>query len=196
MSNAGGTLHTATFTKPTKPGIYLNPKGECPDRYKEGTVKALIHCSYRVSSDLTTFHASVEKLKQSFINNGHSNRMFDTILQNFINRTHQQDREKPLHIDPDHTHKIYYTNFFSSSYKIAERIMNSIIFNNTSCVNEEDELKLIIYYKLSNVKSTFSRNSKTPKLTKLQRSHLIYEYKCSYGEYGRLNNSYVGMTST
>ena len=176
VTNAGGTLHTATFTKPTNPGIYLNPKGECPDRYKEGTVKALIHRSYRISSDLTTFHASVEKLKQSFINNGYSNRMFDTILQNFINRTHQQDRENPPHTDPDHTHKIYYKNYFSSSYKIDERIMKSIIYNNTSCVNEEDELKLIIYYKSSNVKSTFSRNSETPKLTKLQRSHLIYEY--------------------
>ena len=74
--------------------------------------------------------------------------------------------------------------------------MKSIVYKNTSCVNEEDELKLTIYYKTSNVKNTLSCNSLTSKLPKLQRSHLIYGYKCSYGESGRLNNSYVRMTST
>ena len=74
--------------------------------------------------------------------------------------------------------------------------MKSFVYNNTSCVNEKDELKLIIYYKTSNVKRTFSRNNETSKLPKLQRSHLIYEYKCFYVKCGRLNNSYVGMTST
>ena len=94
--------------------------------------------------------------------------MFDTILQNFINRTHQQDRENPPQIDPDHTHKIYYKNYFSSSFKIDERIIKSIVYNNTPWVNGEDELKLIIYYRSSNVKSTFSRKSETPKLQKLR----------------------------
>ena len=57
---------------------------------------------------------------------------------------HQQDRENTPHIEPDHTHKIYYKNYFSNSYKIDERIMKSIIYKNTYCVNEKYELKLII----------------------------------------------------
>ena len=35
----------------------------------------------------------------------------------------------------------------SNSYKTDERFLKEIVVRNVSCVNDNDELKLIIYYK-------------------------------------------------
>ena len=75
-------------------------------------------------------------------------------------------------------------------------MMKTIVYSNVSCVNPSVELKLVIYYKTSNLKSAVSRNKTSPVLPKLQRSHLVYEYTCNYGECEHQKSSYVGMAAT
>ena len=182
-----------TFTTPRSPVIHLNSRGERPNTYNIGDIKTLIHRTYRVLTGVTTFHASAENLKQSFVNNGYSNRMLNVNLRHFISNKHQQDREHSFHVDHDHILEVYYENHFSNFYKIDERIIMSIVYNNTSCVDNEDKLMLIIYYKANNVRSTTSRNNESQKVPKLWRCFLKYEFKCSYGESERLKNSFVGF---
>ena len=46
----GDNFITTVYSKPTRTGIYLNANSECPQRYKDGTVKAIIHRTYKISS--------------------------------------------------------------------------------------------------------------------------------------------------
>ena len=54
---------TDVFKKPTDPGVYLNSISECPDRYKEGTIKNLINRTYKISSSPAIFQKSIKNLK-------------------------------------------------------------------------------------------------------------------------------------
>ena len=38
----------SVYQKPTNYGIYLNYKSECPQRYKDATINALIHRTYKI----------------------------------------------------------------------------------------------------------------------------------------------------
>ena len=67
----------SVFRKPTDTGVVLNALSKCPTRYKESTVKALIHRTYKISTDLTSFTSSIDALKQTFVNNAYSNTASD-----------------------------------------------------------------------------------------------------------------------
>ena len=75
--------------------------------------------------------------------------------------------------------------------------MKSILNCNITCKNPSEVVKLQIYYKSRHVKALIS-NNRTQTITKtaLQRSHVVYEYKCNIGECEHLNSSYIGMTAT
>ena len=187
-------FQTEVYTKPTDTGVYLNAKSECPQRYKTGTIKALIIRTYKISSDWSIFHRSIQNLKQALINNGYSNRDFDRVLNSYINPTRRQPA--PPNISDENTHEIFYKNQFSEAYKIDERIMKEIVHSNVKCKNQSDKLKLTIYYKSSQVSQFLSRNNSQPEKPDIQKTNLIYEYKCNIGECEHQLNSYIGSTVT
>ena len=135
---------TSVFQMPTNFGIYLHYNSECPQRYKDGTVSALIHRTFKISSNWQLFDNTINKLEQTFINYGYPNKLFDSILQNYLNK---KCTVSSKNIAPPNTHNIYYQNQFSNSYKTDERIIKQIVKDNTKCVNESDLLKITIYYK-------------------------------------------------
>ena len=55
IENKGGEYVTKVYKKPRDPGIYINSKSECPERYKEATIRNLIHRTYKISSNETLF---------------------------------------------------------------------------------------------------------------------------------------------
>ena len=64
IENDGSNRYcTKVYKKPTDPGIYIHNRSECPERYKEGTIKNLIHRTYKISSTEEIFSDSVKKLK-------------------------------------------------------------------------------------------------------------------------------------
>ena len=77
---------TKIFRKSTDPGIYLHNNSECPERYKEGTIRNLIHRTRKISSTDEIFISSIKQLKQTFINNGYSNRQFDKIFIDYLEK--------------------------------------------------------------------------------------------------------------
>ena len=51
VENDGSSEYkTKVYRKPTDPGIFIHEKSECPERYKEGTIKNLIHRTRKISS--------------------------------------------------------------------------------------------------------------------------------------------------
>ena len=60
---------TSVYQKPTNPGIYINYLSECPQWYKDAIVTAMIHRTYKTSSDWNLFHQHIKTLKQGFVNN-------------------------------------------------------------------------------------------------------------------------------
>ena len=58
-------FETTIYNKPTNSGIYLNATSECPQRYKTGTIKNLIHRTCKTLSNWELFHRAVENLNNS-----------------------------------------------------------------------------------------------------------------------------------
>lgn len=192
------SYQTSVYHKPTHQGIYLNAMSECPDRYKTGTIKALIHRIYKISSNWEIFHSSIANLKQTIINNGYSNSMFDKLLHDYLQKRLTVTDNVNVH-DPQPSqsqiHTVFYKNQYSSSYKTDEKVLRNLIYKNTYCNNENHKLKLIIYYNSNVTAKLVMKNS--PSVDNLQTSNVIYEFKCKEGECELLAEAkYIGMTTT
>ena len=192
LSADGDSYKYSVYRKPTDAGIYINAASECPDRFKDGTIRALIHRTYKLSSNMDIFHASAQNLKQSFINNGYSNRKFDFIFKQYTEKLRTPSLPEPTATP----HVLYYQNQFSDAYKIDERVIRNIVSGNVQCANPSEKLKLVIYYKPPRVSTLLSKNNQSPRLPNSKMSCLVYEYTCNEGECERLRRSYIGMTTT
>ena len=191
IDNNSDTFSTSVFNKPTNPGIYLNHSSECPNRYKEGTIKALIHRTFKISSDWLIFSKSIDHLKQTFVNNGYPNTTFDNILNKYV-----QSKYKNNFKNKQQTINVFYKNQYSNAYKTDERIIKSIVKNNTICKNPLNTLKLVIYYNSSVTTNLISRNNQSTKPAQLQQTNLIYEYTCTHGGCEHNTSTYIGSTTT
>lgn len=186
---------TSVHTKKTNVGAYLNARSECPDRYKTGTIKALIHRSYKISSNWQHFQESLRKIKQTLINNGYSNSLFDEILRKYLSKLNNDDNR----IDNiDKTHKLFYKNQYTPAYKTDERILKKIVSENVKCTKPNEKLNLIIYYKNQKTRNLIMKNSPyDPQKSDLQRTNVIYEYKCKLGGCElQPKSKYIGVTCT
>ena len=105
-------------------------------------------------------------------------------------------RSNPAVPDNSEKHDVYYRNQYCENYKTDERTLKSIIRENTACINDRDQLRLIIYYKSRTTKSLISKNNLSPALPDLKKSNLVYEFKCPVGECEHYENLYIGETTT
>ena len=75
--------------------------------------------------------------------------------------------------------------------------MKEIINRNVRCKQQNDRLKLVIYYKSATTKSLIMKNNQNTPPSKFQQCNLIYEYQCKLDGCEHLqNSSYIGLTST
>ena len=116
----------------TRMGIYMNAASECLQRYKNSTVKAPIHRTYKISCNWHHFQNTLKILKQSLINNGCSNQSFVYILAKNIGNICKGKSSDEATV----RHKIFYQNQFSEAYKIDKRVLKHIIKNNTTCLKQ------------------------------------------------------------
>ena len=93
-------------------------------------------------------------------------------------------------------HQIFYRNQYTDAYKIDERVLKQIVYSNVQCINPNDKLKLMIYYKNPTVKTILTKNDQSPSPSDLQKTNLVYEYTCKIGDCERLQSSYIGVTQT
>ena len=85
----------------------------------------------------------------------------------------------------------------NSNYKIDERVLKSIIKSNTRCTNENDKIKLIIYYKNQRTSNLIMKNSPGKDLSPLQRTNVVYQFTCiaENCEF-QPSSKYIGCTVT
>jgi hypothetical protein len=184
-----GTYTTSVFKKPTNTGAYLNANSECPERYKSGTITALIHRTYKISSTWELFTQTINELKQTLVNNGYSNSIFDGILKKYLEKTFSIASNSN---NNGTTHVLYYRNQMSTGYKTDEKVLKQIIKNNINCNNSRDKLQLSIYYKNSRTSSLVMKNS-PPAPADLKRTNVVYQYTCHIEN---CESHYIGMTTT
>ena len=78
-------LSTTVYVKSTNTGYCLNYNSICPERYKLGVIKTLIHRAYYVSSDWINFTIKIDRLKQLLVNNNFPMSLIDKTVNEFIN---------------------------------------------------------------------------------------------------------------
>ena len=88
------SFRTSVYRKPTNEGVYLPANSEYPDRYKESTIKFMINRACKISS-LENFHHDIGILKQTFVNKGHSKKLFDKLLNQLKSRIFPSSRTAP-----------------------------------------------------------------------------------------------------
>ena len=77
-----GAPQTSVYSKPTNPGFFLNANSEGPATYQEGTIKALVHGSFKLSSEF----AGIKRLKNTLVNNRNSSSSFDAVFNQRMNK--------------------------------------------------------------------------------------------------------------
>ena len=133
----------------------MNAHGECPERYKVGMIRGVINRTHKISSSIEIFNAECNKLKQLIINNSYCHTLYDSTIKKYIQQNESQTREIP---GESNTYELFYRNQMSDSYKIDEKILKAIIKQNTKCINENDKLKLNIYYKNEKIANLLMKN--------------------------------------
>ena len=130
-------------------------------------------------------------MKQTFVNNGYWNSVFDKVLKKFLDNL---PKPKPT---TDTDIEIYYRNQYSDAHKVDEKVLKDIVYNNVKCTRDIDKLKLTVYYKSKTVKSIVSKNNRNTPPAVLQQCNLVYELKCNQDGCEHLSNSsYTGFTTT
>jgi hypothetical protein len=189
-TNSG--YRTTVYRKPTDAGKCMNPSGECPDRYKESTIRSYVHRAFKTCSTPDLLEAELLRTKQVLVNNGYSNRAVDSVIK------HQRERNnQPATANIGITHKVYYNNQMSLAYKTDERVLQEIVQRNVRCNSPDDRLKLIVYYTNKKVNQLVMCNNPNLKRDCLQQTNVVYEFKCPEEDCRLLQNvNYIGETTT
>ena len=95
------------------------------------------------------------------------------------------------------THKLFYQNSMSPSYKTYEKVLRAIVKKHCKPTVSGEQLKLIIYYRSPTTRSLLMNNNPTRDKTMLKQSNVIYSYKCPLGDCAlRQSCKYIGVTTT
>ena len=181
---------TSVYHKPTDFGKCLNANSECPDKYKRSVITNYINRAYRYSHDWQTFHNEIERVKQMLINNNYSNSLVDFEINKYLDKLFADSNHQTRNNIP-----IYYHNQMHSNYKIDERVLKDIIYNNINCRDPQDRINLIVYYKNKTTANLVMKNNMSPPPPTLQQTNLVYEFKCPLSHHNVIP-SYIGYTTT
>ncbi|XP_076069263.1 uncharacterized protein LOC143041325 [Oratosquilla oratoria] len=77
---------TSVYTKPTNPGLCLNGMSECPQRYKDSTLRAFIRRALTHSSNWSATHLEIERATHVLVNNGYPNKEINRIIKHEIDK--------------------------------------------------------------------------------------------------------------
>ena len=89
---------------------------------------------------------------------------------------------------------VYYENQMHDNYKLEERIIRNIIFDNTKCLKDNTKLNLIVYYRSPKTLNFVMKNNLSPPKTALQQSNVVYKFSCPLPHSQAVE--YVGLTQT
>ena len=186
-------ITTDVYRKGTNLGLCLNGKSECPDRYKDSTItsylrRAITHCSTWSSTS-----AEINKASQILVNNGFPNRRIEQITKKIINKWYAGEFNAPTDHDPNQQIHLFYKSQYHPAHKQDEKAVKTIIKDHLKPSNDNDQIKLIIYYKNRRTSSLFMKNNPTPKQEMIKQRNVVYHFSCPVQG---CSQDYVGMTTT
>ena len=80
-----------------------------------------------------------------------------------------------------------------NNYKLEERIIKNIIMKNTKCIDENEKLQIIFYYRNRKTANLVIKNSQTTQVDPLKTTNVIYKYTCNLMT---SQLEYIGITKT
>ena len=91
--------------------------------------------------------------------------------------------------------KLFYLNQMLYNYKSDEKILKTLIHKSILPTDPNKKIKLIIYYYNFKTSNLAFRNNSSPSIGVLQKTNVIYKFKCPLGVCISDNDIYVGLTS-
>ena len=189
VESSDNTFNTRVYHKPTDNGNCMNGDSECVDKYKVSVITNYLNRAYKVSKTWEDFHIEVLHIKQRLINNNYTNSMVDTEINKFLTQKETKDNKKDKNSIP-----VYYESQMHLNYKIEERVIKNIIYDNTKCTSPNDKLDLIFYYKNKKTSQLIMKNNLNPPPTQLEQTNVVYEFTCPMSH--SQVTKYIGLTQT
>ena len=118
--------------------------------------------------------------------------MIDTQIRKFLEQkysdsiTEEGKSKTPI--------KVFYQSQTHPNYKIEERVIKDLIYSNAKCLEDDEELKIMIYYKNNKTANLVMKNNLSPPLKPLEKTNIIYKFTCpmSHGQ----ATEYIGFSQT
>ena len=143
VKNYNDKFVTQVYHKPTDHGHCLNGLSECTDKYKTSVINNYLNRAYKLTETWQDFHTEILHIKQRLINNNYTNKIVDEQIKKFLEQKQscspKNQNQKPI--------SVYYASQTHKNYKIEERIIKGMIYNNTECIDKNNKLQLIFYYR-------------------------------------------------
>ena len=136
------TFHTKIYKKETDAGVCLDGNSCCAEKYKISVINNYINRAFKVTNNWEDFHEEIKNIKQTLVNNNYSNNMIDSQIKTFLEKKVTQNEKTK---ENKTTINIYYCNQMHHNYKIDERVLKEIVHNNTSTINPNKKINLMIY---------------------------------------------------
>ena len=182
-------FHTGVYVKDTNNGDCINFKSVCPERYKIGVIKTLLHRGYHISADWATFHLEIERIKQLLSNNNFPMEIIETTIKQFLNSLTKPKSQN----ESEDEINFYFQNQMTSNYKAEEEKLRKIVHKHISSVSPDSRINLQIYYKTKKTKNLFIKNNMHENIDSNRRHHVVYQYTCSRAECNF--SKYIGYTT-
>ena len=132
----------------------------------------------------------VENIKQALINNGFPNYIVDEQIKRMIKNVNQQNKQCTIPSSQQTYIKLFfYRNQMHYNYKSNEKILKTLIHKNILLTDPNKKIKLVIYYNKFKTSNLVIRNNSSPSIGVLQKTNVIYKFKCPLGDCISDNNN-------
>ena len=187
VKNDSDKFVTQIYHKPTDHGHCLNGLSECTDKYKISVINNYLNRAYKLTETWQDFHTEILHIKQRLINNNYTNKLVDEQIKKFLEQKQNcrhQNQKKPI--------SVYYASQTHKNYKIEERIIKSIIHDNTECIDKNNRLQLIFYYRNRKTCNLVMRNKPLASGDDMGQTNVIYKFTCPMSH--SQATEYIGLT--
>ena len=193
ISRNQNSLSTSIFTKSTNSGDCINFESCCPDRYKLGLIKSILHRAYAICSNWNEISREIDRLKQLFTNNNYPLSVVESVIHKFISEKVTSSDNSTVS-KPDSI-ELYFKNQMTLNYKQDEKQLKTILSKNLKPIDSNKKIRLVIYYKSKKLKNLFIKNNVHSKNRETgQQHHCVYQYSCSRDGCNS-TQTYIGYTT-
>ena len=130
------------------------------------------------------------------VNNNFPITVIDETISKFLRKQNQNTDDQTSKDSTKPSINIFYKNQMNSNYKQDELKLKNIIQNNISCVDNEQKLKIVIYYKTKKLKNLVIKNNCTKSTELSSQHHVVYQYSCIKDGCHSVGKKYIGFTTT